>query len=580
VINETDYHHNKGPFRWSVNGQLWAELTADGFNVSTPDEALNVARHPYYAVGDSSNDDYSNIQRALDVGDGKTIFLPRKTGAYRVRQKLTLPANVRIKSNGATVLFDFPVSTSTADGLLMSLTGSNVDISGVTFDGSGLSGTLAGNRYAIGYEPVGSTRIENVKIRDCEFTNLSQSAGTSPGTTEVMHAIYMRQVDDLLVENNKIDTISGAGVFLTDTERARVVRNKFKLHGWAGVWLHNSNQYWEIAGNDFFGSTSGSPVYWGGAIDVMGEGGADSDGDIHGNKFIAGYFRYGAVLRLLSSRRVIVARNQFFGCDVDNDTNDESNLIVVGVRDNVTNWGAWQDIAISNNQFQADGAGIQKAVTVLTTSGNNANTTACEGLSVTDNRFIKQDGSNYFGQAVRIHGGNAGINGINVSGNKGHCKPGTNLTYTTIPGAIVVDSLSGKTVDRVSIVNNDLEYDGAGSTNNHAGVYIGADVTNEEISLNQFKNFYRSIWYVGTPTRLPFRNTYQVAAGGSSLVTGAAVVVNPTSDALVASSVALVDGITAPSTAAGLALQYVDTSDGDLKEKFGDGTTKVVSADT
>jgi hypothetical protein len=44
--------------------------------------------------------------------------------------------------------------------------------------------------------------------------------------------------------------------------------------------------------------------------------------------------------------------------------------------------------------------------------------------------------------------------------------------------------------------------------------------------------------------------------------------------------VATKDGITAPTTATGFALIYVDTSDGDLKVKFGDGTTKVIAADT
>lgn len=42
----------------------------------------------------------------------------------------------------------------------------------------------------------------------------------------------------------------------------------------------------------------------------------------------------------------------------------------------------------------------------------------------------------------------------------------------------------------------------------------------------------------------------------------------------------LEDGITAPATAAGFAQIYVDTADGDLKVKFGDGTVKVLSADT
>jgi hypothetical protein len=40
------------------------------------------------------------------------------------------------------------------------------------------------------------------------------------------------------------------------------------------------------------------------------------------------------------------------------------------------------------------------------------------------------------------------------------------------------------------------------------------------------------------------------------------------------------DGMTAPSTASGYALIYVDSSDGDLKVKFGDGTVKTVTTDS
>ena len=42
----------------------------------------------------------------------------------------------------------------------------------------------------------------------------------------------------------------------------------------------------------------------------------------------------------------------------------------------------------------------------------------------------------------------------------------------------------------------------------------------------------------------------------------------------------LVDGVTAPDTVAGVAQIYVDTADGDLKVKFGDGTVKTISTDT
>ncbi len=42
----------------------------------------------------------------------------------------------------------------------------------------------------------------------------------------------------------------------------------------------------------------------------------------------------------------------------------------------------------------------------------------------------------------------------------------------------------------------------------------------------------------------------------------------------------LVDGITAPSTIAGCGAIYIDSVDGDLKVKFGDGTVKTISVDT
>jgi hypothetical protein len=44
--------------------------------------------------------------------------------------------------------------------------------------------------------------------------------------------------------------------------------------------------------------------------------------------------------------------------------------------------------------------------------------------------------------------------------------------------------------------------------------------------------------------------------------------------------IGILDGVTAPSTQAGLAQIYVDTADGDLKIKYGDGTVKTIVVDT
>lgn len=57
-------------------------------------------------------------------------------------------------------------------------------------------------------------------------------------------------------------------------------------------------------------------------------------------------------------------------------------------------------------------------------------------------------------------------------------------------------------------------------------------------------------------------------------------VTNPDSKFTVAGDLALIDGMTAPATKSGYAKIYIDTSDGDLKIKFGDGTVKTIMTDT
>jgi hypothetical protein len=56
------------------------------------------------------------------------------------------------------------------------------------------------------------------------------------------------------------------------------------------------------------------------------------------------------------------------------------------------------------------------------------------------------------------------------------------------------------------------------------------------------------------------------------------ILANGTTEFLLA--LGMTDGITAPTTKGGIAYLYVDTADGDLKVKFGDGTVKTLATDT
>jgi hypothetical protein len=67
------------------------------------------------------------------------------------------------------------------------------------------------------------------------------------------------------------------------------------------------------------------------------------------------------------------------------------------------------------------------------------------------------------------------------------------------------------------------------------------------------------------------RDVYVAAAGIWKLAAGRV---------FAADTLGLTDGVTAPSAVAGYALIYVDTSGGDLKVVFGDGTVKTIVTDT
>jgi polygalacturonase len=487
------------------------------------------------AVGDGVIDDTAAIQAAIAAANGGALVLPPSSGSYLVRSKLTIASAIDIFGYGATILFDFPVATSNANGRLFDIAASNVSFNGLTIDATGITGTITGvNRYAIAVDPSGATRYNNISFRDCRFTNLTQYSGTIPATTTVMHVIYAKQADNLLVRDCVFNTISGSPIYLIDTERAKIIDNDFIAFGWTGVWLNNANKYWEIRGNTFSGTTLAAPSYWGGAIDVMGQtsdaaapGEPDEHGVISDNKFIGGVYRYGAVLRLASSRHVVISDNLFDQCDADLDTTpggggsgSQNNCITLSVRDVTINNGPHKNIIISDNVFVAKGAGWQKGIYALTgtSAGGADNTTACEGLTITNNIFHCPDASNYFLSCVVVHGLKAGYRDILITGNNMKAIPQTTPNYQpgSIPGIVNVITNVGTTVDRLTVKSNHLEhFNGSGTTNNHIGVNVRDYVPDPVIEGNTFKNNYRCIEIASGAVPI-LRNLFQPASSGSA----------------------------------------------------------------
>lgn len=55
---------------------------------------------------------------------------------------------------------------------------------------------------------------------------------------------------------------------------------------------------------------------------------------------------------------------------------------------------------------------------------------------------------------------------------------------------------------------------------------------------------------------------------------------NPYVTSLIGGVLALADGVAAPAAIVGFAFTYVDVADGDMRERFGDGVTKLLTVDT
>lgn len=469
--------------------------------------------------GDGVADDTNAWLKAIAFAlAGDTLYLPPGYTS-RVRGMLTLTRPITLRGGG-TILFDFPTTTSNALGGLFKVESDDVAFEDLVIDGGSLSGTITSvNRYAIIADPTGATRYSRLRVERCRFTNMVQKSGNIPDTSTVMHAIYARGVDDLLVRRCTVNNISGAGVTLIDTERAIIENNDFIKFGWSGVWPVCSNLHCIIRGNRFSGTTTANPCYFGAAIDVMGQtsdqvtpGEPDENCIIEGNQFIEGVYRYGAVVRVASGRGVTIRGNHFYKNDVDlwappvvsqhaagaGPAGSHSDCIQLTVRDVTLNNGPHKNISIIGNIFTAKGAGWQNGIFCTGSSGGaggNPNTTSCEGIIVEGNQFISTT-SHYFQSAVQLHGSTAGFKNVVVRGNVISGTPYTTPNYVqaTWAGLLAFSSNSGISVERIIVEGNVFErFSGAGSDNNACAIGVNVDVTLFVERDNVFKNFFRDV---------------------------------------------------------------------------------------
>lgn len=154
-----------------------------------------------------------------------------------------------------------------------------------------------------------------------------------------------------------------------------------------------------------------------------------------------------------------------------------------------------------------------------------------------------------------------------------------NNSSGTTTSAIGLRSLArvsnASTVSGLYSMYAQVDNPGGGTIAEAYGLYVGP------ITVGTTKY---SIWTEGSsPSRFGGKVTFSDVTASTTIATGAAQIdggLGVAGAVNVGTYYGLVDGVTAPATTAGYAKIYVDTADGDLKIKFGDGTIKTIVTDT
>jgi hypothetical protein len=159
------------------------------------------------------------------------------------------------------------------------------------------------------------------------------------------------------------------------------------------------------------------------------------------------------------------------------------------------------------------------------------------------------------------------------------------LTAPTVNVTTALTAVSINATTTLAMTASSSENDGAVSARNSTGASLSIQ---KLAPSNETYPAYGYVYNSTNPTIFANGETKGwrwTCAGGERMrvADGGNVSIGTTTDAgklAVEGEIAVKDGMTAPSATVGFAKLYVDTSDGDLKIIFGDGTVKTIATDT
>lgn len=497
----------------------------------------------------------TQVQAAIDAGAGSNaIYFP--AGTYLC--KFTVPDNTTIIGEGWHSVLKLPDNSN--DSLIKPTNtvagANNVEIRNITIDGNDTNNDISSNGVFI------QGNCINWLITECRFRNTKGngvrivgqgSDGSDTGVSQIV--ILDNRFQDT---GNKESGANGRdGIYVNRGQFVQINDNFIIDSGRQAIALEGSPS---AGGND-----TSRVIISSNMIYNPTSGGIDDESDEGGKLIIANNYieaAGGVGIRATGKRGdIVISNNNIFdvasvGIDAQNTTSlfdsrltISNNIIKTTAGDGIKVNTAIKTILSNNNIVDCAGYGIfltGDPVYFAKLIGNVVDTATdggifCRGngygLEVTSNSVVDVGVSGSLADGIRIQSPDNSVHWVNaiVSNNNINDTRGSSF----MDYAYVFGDLEGAIISQNSTIDA-----GTGSVE-----WLGA---NPSTLVNVSNNLWNRSTWSGNPS----------SYGGAS------------------NALNLEDGISAPSTTSGKAFIYVDTSDGDLKIKFGDGTVKTIVADT
>lgn len=434
----------------------------------------------YGAVGDGVTDDTAAIQAAIDSGSNNIIF---PAGTY-LHGPVDVDSSVRLLFVAGAVVS--PSFAASGTEKLYNVTAANVVIDGLTITSE--TGTISGNKYIV-YAGSGG---DSCKVVRANLSGITASDGNTGGTNLiVVHGIYADGVSDVLIENCRINVISGAAVFLKSVTGAHVVNNHVTDTGWYSITADHTNTDIVIADNIIDGDDVNAR-YYGGSINLMSQttGTKNKRVTVRGNR-VTGVHNYGAAIRILSVEDCVVEGNSIFDC-VNGSIGADDIIQYIGIDRRGTAEGAAENgpcrnVTVANNVLRA---GTGSHIGIYVKNQYKASREAHENVVISHNSVFSPSSSAAFEQGISLHGNKSGFDGVRIESNAVEV---LTVTGSAVGGALgVVSTNSDGAIEGLSIEGNRIVdiNTSVPSSSYQTGIYVQATTSYPRVQNNEIVNFF------------------------------------------------------------------------------------------